>query len=65
MDRFYPECERRGMGGIGKLSEVPAVKTASQDANPIAISTSHPLFWALFILVGEGKIPSKNSTQIA
>ena len=55
MDRFYPECERRGIGGIGKLGEVPAVKTPSQDANPIAISTSHPLFWALLILVGEGK----------
>jgi hypothetical protein len=55
MDRLYPECERRGIAGIGKLGEVPAVKTPPHDANPIVISTSHPLFWAPFILVGEGK----------
>jgi CHAT domain-containing protein len=45
---------RRGIGGIGKLGEVPAPKSPSQDSNPIAISTSHPFFWAPFILVGEG-----------
>ena len=46
---------RRGIGGVGKLGEVPAAKAPSQDSNPIAISTSHPFFWAPFILVGEGK----------
>jgi CHAT domain-containing protein len=46
---------RRGIGGIGKLGEVTTSKTPSQDSNPIAISTSHPFFWAPFILVGEGK----------
>ena len=46
---------RRGIGGIGKLGEVPAPKSPSQDSTPIAISTSHPFFWAQFILVGEGK----------
>ena len=46
---------RRGIGGVGKLGEVPTPKTPSQDSNPIALSTSHPFFWAPFILVGEGK----------
>jgi CHAT domain-containing protein len=49
---------RRGIGGVGKLGEVPAAK-ASQDSIPnsplASISTSHPFFWAPFILVGEGK----------
>jgi CHAT domain-containing protein len=49
---------RRGIGGVGKLGEVPAAKPSS-DANsnsPLAsVSTSHPFFWAPFILVGEGK----------
>ena len=49
---------RRGIGGVGKLGEVPAAKP-SADANsnsPLAsVSTSHPYFWAPFILVGEGK----------
>ncbi len=44
---------RRGIGGIGKLGEVPTAKPPSQDS--ISISTSHPFFWAPFILVGEGK----------
>jgi CHAT domain-containing protein len=44
---------RRGIGGIGKLGEVPAAKSLSQDS--VSISTSHPFFWAPFILVGEGK----------
>jgi CHAT domain-containing protein/tetratricopeptide (TPR) repeat protein len=42
---------RRGVGGIGKLGE--SVKSESQDR--ISISTSHPYFWAPFILVGDGK----------
>jgi CHAT domain-containing protein/tetratricopeptide (TPR) repeat protein len=42
---------RRGVGGIGKLGETP--ESPSQD--PISISTSHPYFWAPFILVGDGK----------
>jgi len=47
---------RRGIGGVGQLGETPAAKTAVQDsaAAPAAISTSHPYFWAPFILVGEG-----------
>ena len=49
---------RRGIGGVGKLGEVPAAKSAS-DSNPnspiASVSTSHPYFWAPFILVGEGK----------
>jgi CHAT domain-containing protein len=44
---------RRGVGGIGKLGET--VKSESPSQNPISISTSHPYFWAPFILVGDGK----------
>jgi CHAT domain-containing protein len=44
---------RRGVGGIGKLGETPEPRSPSQ--NPISISTSHPYFWAPFILVGDGK----------
>jgi CHAT domain-containing protein/predicted negative regulator of RcsB-dependent stress response len=44
---------RRGVGGIGKLGETPEFQSPSQ--NPISISTSHPYFWAPFILVGDGK----------
>jgi CHAT domain-containing protein len=43
---------RRGIGGIGKLGE--SVKSESPSQNPISISTSHPYFWAPFILVGDG-----------
>jgi CHAT domain-containing protein len=43
---------RRGVGGIGKLGETPEAQSPS--ANPISISTSHPYFWAPFILVGDG-----------
>lgn len=42
---------RRGVGGIGKLGETPVSTTLSQNS----ISTSHPYFWAPFILVGDGK----------
>ena len=44
---------RRGIGGIGKLGEVPTAKSLSQDS--VSITTSHPFFWAPFNLVGEGK----------
>ena len=44
---------RRGVGGIGKLGE--SLKSESPSQGPISISTSHPYFWAPFILVGEGK----------
>jgi CHAT domain-containing protein len=44
---------RRGVGGIGKLGETQTSKSRSQ--NPVSISTSHPYFWAPFILVGDGK----------
>ena len=46
---------RRGVGGVGKLGETPAPKSAVQDLAAMPISTSHPYFWAPFILVGEGK----------
>ncbi len=48
---------RRGIGGVGKLGETPAAKTPAQESvsTPNAISTSHPYFWAPFILVGDGK----------
>jgi CHAT domain-containing protein len=42
---------RRGVGGIAKLGDTPPEDSPSQDA----ISTSHPYFWAPFILVGDGK----------
>jgi CHAT domain-containing protein len=44
---------RRGIGGMGKLGEVPAAKEPSQGS--ASLSTSHPYFWAPFILVGDGK----------
>ena len=44
---------RRGIGGVGKLGETPAPQSLSQD--PVSVSTSHPYFWAPFILVGDGK----------
>jgi CHAT domain-containing protein len=44
---------RRGVGGIGKLGETS--ETQSRSENPISVSTSHPYFWAPFILVGDGK----------
>jgi CHAT domain-containing protein len=40
---------QRGVGGVGKLGQMPH----RQPQN--AISTSHPYFWAPFILVGDGK----------
>jgi CHAT domain-containing protein len=42
---------RRGVGGIAKLGDTPPAASPPQDA----ISTSHPYFWAPFILVGDGK----------
>jgi CHAT domain-containing protein len=44
---------RRGIGGVGKLGEVPEAKPTSSE--PVSVSTSHPYFWAAFILVGDGK----------
>ena len=44
---------RRGVGGIGRLGKVPETKRTSGDS--LAVSTSHPYFWAPFILVGDGK----------
>lgn len=44
---------KRGVGGIGKLGEVAQAKSQSPDS--AAVSTSHPYFWAPFILVGDGK----------
>ena len=42
---------QRGVGGVGKLGQAPARASLSQNS----ISTSHPYFWAPFILVGDGK----------
>ena len=42
---------RRGIGGIAKLGDAPAVASLSQSS----VSTSQPYFWAPFILVGDGK----------
>lgn len=47
---------RRGVGGIGKLGEVVQTKPRAPPVSaPISVSTSHPHFWAPFILVGDGK----------
>jgi CHAT domain-containing protein len=56
---------RRGIGGVGKLGENPSsmLQTpssmlpapSSELPASVAVSTSHPYFWAPFILVGEGK----------
>ena len=54
---------RRGIGGVGKLGETPAgiarpqnsVSPTVSDSPVASISTSHPYFWAPFILVGDGK----------
>ena len=50
---------RRGIGGVGKLGESCHSRKLrlSRLRLPasVAVSTSHPYFWAPFILVGEGK----------
>ena len=53
---------RRGIGGIGKMSEVPGAKTPAQDSVAISISNSHPYFWAPFILVGGGEVRKGRAT---
>lgn len=42
---------RRGIGGVGRLGEIPGSKLPAQHS----VSTAHPYFWAPFILVGDGK----------
>jgi CHAT domain-containing protein len=44
---------RRGVGGIGKLGETPSSPRPAPTSP--SISTSHPYFWAPFVLVGDGK----------
>jgi CHAT domain-containing protein len=44
---------RRGIGGVGKLGETPSAPLSAPGSN--SVSTSHPYFWAPFILVGDGK----------
>jgi CHAT domain-containing protein len=44
---------RRGVGGIGKLGE--AASSALPAPSSLSISTSHPYFWAPFVLIGDGK----------
>jgi len=52
---------RRGVGGIGKLGESPSSlgSPASEGDRAVAptqpLATSHPYFWAPFILVGDGQ----------
>ena len=46
---------RRGIGGVGKLGEAPGANPQSPISIPASIPTSHPYFWAPFILVGDGK----------
>jgi CHAT domain-containing protein len=49
---------RRGIGGVGKLGETASSTLSapsSEPSPPVVVSTSHPYFWAPFILVGEGK----------
>ncbi len=50
---------RRGIGGVGKLGESRRPQSLSPDSisvsSPVSVSTSHPYFWAPFILVGNGK----------
>jgi len=50
---------RRGIGGVGKLGEAQQAKSESSGSvlvsSSITITTSHPYFWAPFILVGDGK----------
>lgn len=48
---------RRGVGGVGRLEALPrpgSSDIASARRSP-SVSTSHPYFWAPFILVGDGK----------
>jgi CHAT domain-containing protein len=42
---------RRGVGGIAKLGDTQPAASPPQ----YAISTSHPYFWAPFVLIGDGK----------
>jgi CHAT domain-containing protein/predicted negative regulator of RcsB-dependent stress response len=44
---------QRGVGGIGKLSDAPS--SAIHTPRLSSVPTSHPYFWAPFILVGDGK----------
>jgi CHAT domain-containing protein len=44
-----PLLAQRGVGGVAKLGEVGAPRSA-----PSSVSLSHPYFWAPFILVGDG-----------
>ncbi len=48
----------RGIGGVGRLGETPISQLpdpSSEFPAPIAVTSSHPYFWAPFILVGDGK----------
>lgn len=46
---------RRGVGGVGKLGETPQPKSQPSGSVSVSVSTSHPYFWAPFILAGDGK----------
>jgi CHAT domain-containing protein len=60
-DRDGELLAQRGVGGIGKLGEVPAgkpdgsVPVSTSPSGRVSTSTSHPYFWAPFVLVGDGK----------
>src|SRR3990170_6328464 len=52
------ESQSQHGGGVGKLGEAPRSEhppPSSEPHAPSSVSTSHPYFWAPFILVGEGK----------
>jgi CHAT domain-containing protein len=42
---------KRGVGGVAKLGDTPSAAPSA----PGSVPTSHPYFWAPFILVGDGK----------
>ena len=48
----------RGIGGVGRLGETPNPQLSAPGAErsaAVSVTTSHPYFWAPFILVGDGK----------
>jgi CHAT domain-containing protein len=46
---------RRGVGGIAKLGETPEPRPRSPIESSVSALTSHPYFWAAFILIGDGR----------
>jgi CHAT domain-containing protein len=54
---------KRGIGGVGRLGETAELKPVSSESSlsssarsdASSVSTSHPYFWAPFILAGDGR----------